>query len=372
MARQTLYSTEISNNKRTVSGTLTVFADDVSLYCDTSGGAVNINLLQIPAGNWNTEYILYVKDASGLAATNNITIIAPIGFLINGAQTFVININSASVEVTISTDTDYLVNSGGSSTPALTQVVIARTAFVSKNGSDSTGLIERLDKPFLTIAAARAAMVTAISTYYVNVTPGLQTSVPTASDRLLIKVFTGLYAERVVLLNFLDFDLSDSVITGSAFRAIVDNSVDCDSIVYGSAKINSQVLIGGASTLFRLSATSISSGSVAAIRVTAGVSIINVPTIQNSSGDASTSVLLANSGGKMIINNARVVNTQTDLCSQANGGGIVIINNCTLLTGGVQSVDGTIYVYGACQSNVAVKSTAIQKISTILIDPNVQ
>jgi hypothetical protein len=36
-------------------------------------------------------------------------------------------------------------------------LVVNNTVFVMKNGSDSTGLVQRLDKPFLTIAAARAA-----------------------------------------------------------------------------------------------------------------------------------------------------------------------------------------------------------------------
>lgn len=46
---------------------------------------------------------------------------------------------------------------GGSSGTHLTEIGLANTLWVSKDGNDSTGLRERLDKPFLTCTAAKAA-----------------------------------------------------------------------------------------------------------------------------------------------------------------------------------------------------------------------
>jgi hypothetical protein len=55
-----------------------------------------------------------------------------------------------------------------------------------KNGDDATGLVERLDKPFLTIAAARTAATTAF---------------PTRSNaaRINIVVEAGTYSENIIL-----------------------------------------------------------------------------------------------------------------------------------------------------------------------------
>lgn len=46
---------------------------------------------------------------------------------------------------------------GPAGADGFSELIIANMVFVSKNGNDSTGLAERLDKPFLTVAAAQAA-----------------------------------------------------------------------------------------------------------------------------------------------------------------------------------------------------------------------
>ena len=63
------------NTSRTITGLINlVFTSDVLLFCDTSAGAVAVNLLEIPSGFWNTNYKLYVIDANNNAQINNITI----------------------------------------------------------------------------------------------------------------------------------------------------------------------------------------------------------------------------------------------------------------------------------------------------------
>lgn len=104
-----LNPTQYPNNTRTISGLLNiVYRDDSVLLCDTSLGAVAIELAEIPNDSWNTIYKLYVKDQSGNASTNNITINAPVGFTINGASSVTINANNGIALIRISSSTSYL------------------------------------------------------------------------------------------------------------------------------------------------------------------------------------------------------------------------------------------------------------------------
>jgi len=103
----TLFRTKYPNQEQVVSGTYNVDDEDSVLKCNTSLGAVTINLLEIPSEYWNTLYKLYVVDNSGNAATNNITIVAPTGFTINNASSMVINVNGAGCIVRICADTKY-------------------------------------------------------------------------------------------------------------------------------------------------------------------------------------------------------------------------------------------------------------------------
>jgi hypothetical protein len=104
----TLPAQQYSNISRTVSGTPLISPSDEILLCDTSIDVVTINLLDIPAGAWNSIYKLYVIDASNNAATKNITINAPSGYTINGSANVVINTNGGSALVRIVSDTKYL------------------------------------------------------------------------------------------------------------------------------------------------------------------------------------------------------------------------------------------------------------------------
>jgi hypothetical protein len=96
--------------------------------------------------------------------------------------------------------------------PGTSELPIKNVVFVSKNGNDSTGLVERLDKPFLTITAATNAIIAAYP-------------VRTNNERVMVWVFDGYYEEHIVLKKFVDFELTNIVLNGT----ITDNNVDMGS-----------------------------------------------------------------------------------------------------------------------------------------------
>jgi hypothetical protein len=101
-------STKYKNTSRIISGTTNfVFDNDVILLCDTSLGIVDLTLLDIPSGNFSTQYKLYIVDKSNNASVNNITIKAPTGLTVNNSATAVINVNNGVAVVTISSNTTY-------------------------------------------------------------------------------------------------------------------------------------------------------------------------------------------------------------------------------------------------------------------------
>lgn len=114
-----LYQTQYPNNSRVVSGTPAIFKDDVVLLCDTSSGAVIIDLLEIPDNYWNTTWKLYVVDNSSNASVNNITINAGLGQSINGASSITLSTNDESAVIRISSNNQFVATlsvaqSGGS------------------------------------------------------------------------------------------------------------------------------------------------------------------------------------------------------------------------------------------------------------------
>ena len=117
---------------------------------------------------------------------------------------------------------------------ALTAITVKNTVFVQKNGVDNTGLVERFDKPFLTIGAAVTAALAAFTSR-------------SSTNRILIKVESGLYNETIYLYNFIDFDLGNSVISNSnasrssissqngTFTTVGIGEYNC--IIYGNAQL---------------------------------------------------------------------------------------------------------------------------------------
>ena len=106
-----LFDTKYPNNSRIVTGTPQLYNDDVVLLCDTSVGAVIINLLEIPPSNWSTQWKLYIVDSGNNASVNNITINSGVGQTINIQPTLTLNTNGASAVVRIVSDTDFIASS---------------------------------------------------------------------------------------------------------------------------------------------------------------------------------------------------------------------------------------------------------------------
>ena len=104
----TLYPQKYDITTRTVTGlNNAVQPSDVVLNCDTSLAPVSINLADFTDNLWNTQYKLYINDASSLAGTNNITINAPVGYTIGNASSIVISSNGGSVIISISSNKKY-------------------------------------------------------------------------------------------------------------------------------------------------------------------------------------------------------------------------------------------------------------------------
>lgn len=102
-----LPTTKYKNNERTVSGTVNVENSDVLINVNTSLVPCTIYLKEIPPNYWSTLYKLYVKDITGNAATNNITIVAPIGYSINNQQQITIDVNGGGAIIRIQDNIDY-------------------------------------------------------------------------------------------------------------------------------------------------------------------------------------------------------------------------------------------------------------------------
>ena len=116
-----LNSTKYKNPERTIIGTPVPVVNQVStadtiILCDTSGGAIILQLLEIPNDQWNTTYKVYIADKTNNASVNNITINAPVGFTINNQPSLVISSNGGSVLIRVASNTGYLgsLTSGGS------------------------------------------------------------------------------------------------------------------------------------------------------------------------------------------------------------------------------------------------------------------
>jgi hypothetical protein len=116
----------------------------------------------------------------------------------------------------------------------LNTIVVKNTVYVMKNGDDSAGLVERFDKPFLTINAA----INAIRTAYPDV-------VRTPSNRFKVVVEDGTYIETstIYIYPYIDFDFGNSIIdanfydnpVGITFSSNPNN--DFTTKIFGNSKI---------------------------------------------------------------------------------------------------------------------------------------
>jgi len=104
----TLFDTKYPNNSRVVSGTVTLYRDDVILLCDTSIAPVIINLFEIPDNYWSTQWKLYIIDNSNNASVNNITINAGSGQTINTFSSLVLNTDGSTSLIRIVSNENYI------------------------------------------------------------------------------------------------------------------------------------------------------------------------------------------------------------------------------------------------------------------------
>ena len=111
----TLFETKYPNNSRVVSGTVTLYKDDVILLCDTSVAPVTINLFEIPDNYWSTQWKLYIIDNSNNASVNNITINAGLGQTINTSSSLVLTTNGSTALIRIVSNEDYIATLGSAS-----------------------------------------------------------------------------------------------------------------------------------------------------------------------------------------------------------------------------------------------------------------
>lgn len=138
-----LFQQKYPNNIRTIAGLINPVAqDDLTLLCDTSLGAVAIQLEAIPyqvpfplatpnqyIGYYNSQYQLYVVDYGNNSLVNNITITAPVGYTINGQPSVTLASNGASFLIVIGSQTNYLALYGGlisGTTPLLVSLTNAQ------------------------------------------------------------------------------------------------------------------------------------------------------------------------------------------------------------------------------------------------------
>jgi hypothetical protein len=103
-----LSTQKYSNTTRTITGLGNdIYPNDVIILCNTLPGPVAIDLQEIPANFWNTNYKLYIVDINNNAGANNITINAPAGYTINNNPNLIISVNGARGVITISSNTSY-------------------------------------------------------------------------------------------------------------------------------------------------------------------------------------------------------------------------------------------------------------------------
>ena len=114
-------------------------------------------------------------------------------------------------------------------------IPVANSVFVMKNGNDSTGMVERFDKPFLTINTALNALRTAYPDIVRN-----------PNNRFKVIVEDGTYTESgyTYLYPYIDFDFGNSVLnlTLTDYSMVASYSAnpnnDFTTKVSGNAKIN--------------------------------------------------------------------------------------------------------------------------------------
>jgi len=98
-----------------------------------------------------------------------------------------------------------------------------RTAYVDpNNGSDTTGIVDRVDKPYATVDKAMYGLTSSFGTF-------------TSTTQGLIYLKRGVYTESVIMKNYINYFCEEDVIfTANGFTDTVSESVN--SNIYGRAR----------------------------------------------------------------------------------------------------------------------------------------
>lgn len=188
--------------------TITLEEQDVYLQCDTSLAPVNIQFPLISDYKGSRNVKIYIVDESKNASVNNITLTMGAGDLVNDLPSIVINQDGYSGKMDIVGDTQWTLPAVGTGSGSAS-VANLNTLFVSPHGNDTTALKGRIDKPFLTIDAAIAAITGNNDCVYVY--SGIYTPSNLLANLSLAFNKLNVFCEPGVLLNVLSGYLFDDV-----------------------------------------------------------------------------------------------------------------------------------------------------------------
>jgi len=204
----TLASTKFKNNIRVVSGTYIVMDSDVVLLCDTSSAPVTIELAQIPADFFSTQYKLYVVDNNNNASVNNIIVNAPTGFTINAQPFITYSTNGGSFSISIGSNTNYI-SSFSSNSPSPTGIQI-KTYTELQALSSANQLIQGefylLSDFQLKYSVEGATVGTTLSSDEASIAPVTEPLIlyATTTSTFSTEAFSTLHQNDIVFYNFND------------------------------------------------------------------------------------------------------------------------------------------------------------------------
>jgi hypothetical protein len=140
----------------------------------------------------------------------------------------------------------------------ISQVLVTRTIYVDGvNGNNSSGLIGRFDKPFLTLTAARTAAIAA-------------TPISTSPVRIVVR--PGVYNEKNLLSNYVNWHFESGATvkyTGTAAGGLFDDSVN-------GANQAVNCLITGSGTFIQQSLHANSNQADSTVRITNTASVVSI------------------------------------------------------------------------------------------------
>ncbi len=237
-------------------------------------------------------------------------------------------------------------NSGYVSAPTIT---VTNTVYVSKGGNDTTGLAERFDRPFETLAAGFAAA---------------QGLTPSATKVIRIVVLSGTYDEQIPLETYIDWDLTNAIIdftTDSATYTINDNGSSIACNIYGNGIIKRTIGASGLGCIkqsglnsnIKINCTGISAEVGDCIVASKGRQTINTYSLGSAAGKA----IIAENSGSGVYPTYQRVTVQTGESNGTSNFASISGN-----TGVIENTGGNQYIHADL---VSVLSGGSGKIVTV-------